>query len=248
VKDGAKLVFVWGGDGTVQRCVDALAGSRVALAILPAGTANLLATSLGIPKNIAEAVAIGLRGERRELDVGVMNGERFAVMAGTGFDATLVDEAGKEAKKRFGRLAYLRSGVKAMQDGGIGMKVRVDGKLWFAGTASCVLIGNIGKVMAGLRVFGRASPSDGVLDVGVVTANSTWQWMRVLSRVAEAHVERSPFVKTTRGTKILVEMDRKARYELDGGARSPVKRLKVHVVAGALTVCAPPIAHRRQRR
>src|SRR5690349_9820716 len=70
VKEGAKLIFVWGGDGMVQRCVDALEPSDVALAILPAGTANLFATSLGIPKDIADAVAIGLRGERRALDVG----------------------------------------------------------------------------------------------------------------------------------------------------------------------------------
>ena len=247
LKDGAKLIFVWGGDGMVQRCVNALNGSDVALAILPAGTANLLATSLGIPKNIAEAVAIGLRGQRRELDVGIMNGERFAVMAGTGFDATLVDKASKGEKKRLGRLAYLHSSVKAMQARGVGMKVRVDGSLWFAGKATCALIGNIGKVMAGLRVFGRASPSDGVLEVGVVTASSTWQWMRVLSRAARGHVELSPFVKTTRAKKIMVEMDRKAPYELDGGARPPVKRLRVHVAAGALTVCAPTTAHRRSR-
>jgi YegS/Rv2252/BmrU family lipid kinase len=245
VKDGAKLIFVWGGDGMVQRCVDALNGSDAALAILPAGTANLLATNLGIPKSISEAVAIGLHGERRELDVGVMNGERFAVMAGTGFDATVVDEAGKKEKKLLGRLAYVRSGVKAMRGNRIGMKVWVDGRLWFTGKASCVLIGNIGKAMAGLRVFRRASPCDGVLDVGVVSADNAWQWMRVLSRAAQGHVERSPFVKTGRAKKIVIEMDRKAPYELDGGARHPVKRLRVRVAARALTVCAPATAHRR---
>src|SRR5678816_4744891 len=54
VKKGARLIFVWGGDGMVQRCIDALAGfKKVEMAILPAGTANLLATNLGIPKDIA---------------------------------------------------------------------------------------------------------------------------------------------------------------------------------------------------
>src|SRR6185295_15712300 len=91
VKQGAELIFVWGGDGMVQRCIDALAGNKkVELAILPAGTANLLATNLGIPKQLAQAVHIGLHGARRRLDVGVMNGERFAVMAGTGFDAIMM--------------------------------------------------------------------------------------------------------------------------------------------------------------
>src|SRR3954466_862483 len=84
--EGAELIFAWGGDGMVQRCIDVLAGSGVTLAIIPAGTANLFATNLGIPKDIEEAVAIGLHGVRRTLDLGRFNGERFAVMAGAGFD------------------------------------------------------------------------------------------------------------------------------------------------------------------
>jgi diacylglycerol kinase family enzyme len=60
--EGCELLFVWGGDGTVQRCIDAAAGSEAALAILPAGTANLFATNLGIPQDIAQAVSIGMRG------------------------------------------------------------------------------------------------------------------------------------------------------------------------------------------
>src|SRR6201999_3111765 len=61
---GANLVFAWGGDGMVQRCADVLAGSRADLAVIPAGTANLFATNLGIPKDIPAAVALGLRGQR----------------------------------------------------------------------------------------------------------------------------------------------------------------------------------------
>jgi len=64
-----ELVFVWGGDGMLQRCIDVVAGSDVALAIVPAGTSNLLATNLGVPEDIEQAVEIGLEGERRRLDV-----------------------------------------------------------------------------------------------------------------------------------------------------------------------------------
>ncbi len=60
--EGAELVFVWGGDGMVQRCVDVLAGSGATMAIVPAGTANLFASNLEIPQDIAEAVEIGLGG------------------------------------------------------------------------------------------------------------------------------------------------------------------------------------------
>ena len=98
--DGADVVFVWGGDGTVQRCVDALAGTGVALAIIPAGTANLLATNLGVPKDLDGAVDVGLHGTRRPLDVGRVNGERFAVMAGAGFDAAMIRDADGAMKDR----------------------------------------------------------------------------------------------------------------------------------------------------
>ena len=64
---GADVLFVWGGDGTVQRCIDALAGTGTAVAILPAGTANLLAMNLQIPDDVAGAVRVGLHGDRRRL-------------------------------------------------------------------------------------------------------------------------------------------------------------------------------------
>jgi YegS/Rv2252/BmrU family lipid kinase len=238
VKDGATLIFVWGGDGMVQRCIDVLAGSETAVGILPAGTGNLLANSLGIPRDVARAVEIGLTGARRHLDVGVMNGERFAAMAGTGFDAIIADTKGK-AKKRLGRLAYLGSGVKGMLAGRLGMSVRLDDETWFEGKASCLLIGNIGTITGGIPAFTDASPFDGLLDVGVVTARNAFQWLRVFSRVAEGRPHRSPLVKITQATRIVVELQRKQAYELDGSTRAPVKHLDVHVEAGAITVCVP---------
>ena len=88
-------------------------------------------------------------------------------------------------------------------------------------------------------VFPDASPFDGMLEVGVVTASSTWQWVRVFSRVARGHLDRSPFIEMTRGRKIVIELGKKVRYELDGGVRPPEKRLEVRVKAGAITICVP---------
>ena len=107
---GVDLVFVWGGDGMVQRCVDVFAGSDVAVAILPAGTANLLASNLGIPTDLAEAVRVGLHGDRRRLDLGKLNGEHFAVMAGAGFDGAMIRDADGDLKSRLGKLAYVWTG------------------------------------------------------------------------------------------------------------------------------------------
>src|SRR5829696_10456620 len=126
-KFGADLVFVWGGDGMVQRCADALAGSDIPVAIVPAGTANLLATNLGIPQDVAEAVRIGFHGRRRSLDLGKLNGEHFAVMAGAGFDGELISQADRNLKDRVGRLAYVWTGLRHVNDGAVPMKIYIDG-------------------------------------------------------------------------------------------------------------------------
>ena len=166
--EGAELIFAWGGDGMVQRCVDVLAGSTVSLAIIPAGTANLFATNLGIPKDIEEAVAVGLRGERRSLDVGRFNGERFAVMAGAGFDAAMIrDAADGGLKERFGRVAYVWTGSENLRSKPFRAEIKVDGVDWYKGKASCILLGNVGQLFGGIEPFEDARPD---------TDNSRWRW------------------------------------------------------------------------
>jgi diacylglycerol kinase (ATP) len=223
----------------VQRCIDALAGTSVTIAILPAGTANLLATNLEIPKDLEQAVAIGLHGARRSLDVGVLNGERFAVMGGAGFDARIMGGVDGAAKKRFGRLAYFGSGAQAMKSGRRHMKIKVDGELWFDDKASCVLFGNVGTVTGGLCIFPDARPDDGLLEIGVVSAHRWVDWLRVWTRVVSHQPDKSPMVHMTRGRKVSVRLDRSLPYELDGGARAKTRKLKIRVEPAAVCVCVP---------
>lgn len=238
-EEGAEILFVWGGDGTMQRCIDALAGSDTALAILPAGTANLLATNLGIPQDIQEAVSIGLRGERRRLDVGRFDGEHFAVMAGVGFDASMIQKADGTLKDRFGRVAYVWTGSQSLRAKPFKAKIKVDGAPWYAGAASCILVGNVGRLFGGIEVFEDARPDDGRLELGVVNADGVVDWMRTLARTAVGQAERSPLVQATSATKINVKLNRKVLYEIDGGDRSKVKSFKISVQPGAITICLP---------
>ena len=237
--EGAELLFVWGGDGTVQRCIDTMAGSDAALVILPAGTSNLLATNLGIPQDIEQAVSIGLHGERRKLDVGRFNGERFAVMAGAGFDASMIQQADGTLKDRLGRVAYVWAGSKNLRAKPFKAKIAVDGVPWYAGTASCILVGNVGRLFGGVEVFEDASPDDGRLEVGVVSADGISDWVRTLARTAAGHPERSPLVQATSATKIKVKLNRKVLYEVDGGDRKKVKSFTVDIQRAAITICQP---------
>jgi diacylglycerol kinase (ATP) len=237
--EGAELIFVWGGDGTVQRCIDAAAGSDAALAILPAGTANLLATNLGIPQDIEQAVRIGLRGERRKLDVGRFNGERFAVMAGAGFDASMIQQADGSLKERLGRVAYVWTGSQQLRAKPFKAKIEVDGVPWYAGAASCILVGNVGHLFGGVEVFADARPDDGRLEVGVVNADGVTDWVRTLARTAVGQAERSPLVQATSAKRIKVKLNRKVLYEVDGGDREKVKSFTIKVQPAAVTICLP---------
>jgi len=239
LNEGAELLFVWGGDGTAQRSIDALAGSETALAIVPAGTANLLATNLGIPQHIEQAVSIGLRGERRKLDVGRFNGERFAVMAGAGFDASMIQEADGGLKDRLGRVAYVWTGSRNLRAKPFNAKIAVDGVPWYSGAASCILVGNVGRLFGGIEVFEDARPDDGRLEIGVVNADGLADWVRTLARTAVGQAERSPLVQATSATKVKVKLDRKVLYEVDGSDREKVKSFTIKVQPGAITICVP---------
>ena len=241
LEEGADLIFAWGGDGLVQQCIDVLAGSdpAAALAVVPAGTANLLAHNLGIPLDIEEAVRIGLHGPRRTIDVGRLNGERFAVAAGAGFDARMIREADGGLKDRFGRVAYVWTGSKNLTAKPFRAQIKVDGATWYDDKASCILIGNVPELMGGIEAFEDARPDDGVLELGVVKADGLVQWARTLARTAVGDATGSPFVQMTKTRSAKVKLNRKIDYELDGGSRAKVKSFVVEVEPGAVTVCVP---------
>jgi diacylglycerol kinase (ATP) len=239
LKKGADHFFVWGGDGMAQRCIDTLAGTDTTMAIIPAGTANLLASNLGIPKDIEGAVTVGLHGHRRRIDAVRLNGERFAVMAGAGFDANMINGADGRLKDKLGRAAYVWTGTKSFRNPPFKAKIQVDGSPWYEGPASGILAGNVGALFGGVRVFADAQPDDGMFDLAVVTAEGLAQWARTVGRTLAGSPEQSPFFRATKARKIKVKLNRKVLYELDGGARTKAKAYRLKIEPGAITVCVP---------
>jgi YegS/Rv2252/BmrU family lipid kinase len=238
-KEGADLVLVWGGDGSVQRCIDALAGTGATLGLVPAGTANLFATNLGIPADIEGALDVALHGRRATLDAGVVNGEHFAVMAGTGFDARMIGMVDGKAKRRFGRAAYIWTGLKAARAKPMSVRVNVDDTTWFSGDATCLLVANVPKVIGGMSVFPNADPESGTLEVGLVTARGLGQWAKVLLDVVRGRANTARYVRRTRAHTIDVESRKVQPYELDGGARPAVKELHFCIEPDAVNVMVP---------
>lgn len=239
VDAGADIVVACGGDGTVRAASEALVGKDTALAVLPVGTANLFATGFGLPTKATEVVDLLISGARRQVDSAVCNDRTFNVMAGAGFDARMIDDA-DEHKERLGMLAYVRAGVRHARDGDrFDAQVTVDGEPFFAGPAACVLVANVGTLKAGVAAFPDASPTDGRLDVGVVTAAGLREWTGVFVKAIRRQPASSPHTTLGQGTEIEVRFDGRHRYELDGGCKGTTDRLSFSVRPGALTLCAP---------
>lgn len=104
---GYDAVVAVGGDGTVNEVVNGLAGSGTALGIVPAGTANLLASELNLPADIAAACAVIAAGRTQTIDLGAIDGRYFTMMAGVGFDAHVVRLVDRKLKGRWGAFSYL---------------------------------------------------------------------------------------------------------------------------------------------
>lgn len=113
---GAKLIIASGGDGTVSAVADALINSNVHLAVIPRGTANAFAVSLGIPTNIQGACEVILAGITKVISTARCNGEPMLLLAGIGLEAETIAQADRTAKNRFGILAYILAAINQLQD------------------------------------------------------------------------------------------------------------------------------------
>jgi diacylglycerol kinase (ATP) len=160
-------------------------------------------------------------------------------MAGAGFDARMIGEAGRGMKDRVGRAAYLYAGARNLSARRVNAVIEADGRRFFKGQLSCVLVGNVGKLLGGVDVFPEAQPDDGLLELGVVTAKNPVEWARALGRVALGEAGKSPFVEVTRGKKFRIRLDRRFPCELDGGARPAAEKMRIKVHPSSITICVP---------
>ena len=240
--DGVDRVLVWGGDGTVRRCIQTIIDDELdaSIGILPAGTGNLLANNLNIPIELRGAVEVAVQGEPRTIDVGKMNDLYFAVMAGTGFDALMIRDADEKAlKERFGRMGYVWAGMSNIDVSPAQAEIEVDGLPWYKGDASCVIMANVGTIVGGVQAFPDASPTDGRLDVGVVKARSKRDWARLMASALARRATDSALTETITAERVSIRLDRTFPWEVDGGDQDRTDRFKVRCVPRAVRICQP---------
>ncbi len=201
---GADVIIVDGGDGTVNEVINGIAGSRVALAVLAGGTANVWANEVRTSHDARKAVRDIVHGVRRRVDLGRADGRYFLLMAGVGLDAAIVPRVPPRLKRWFGRVAYVLTGaVTAFTTRPADARVRIDGES--ADTSLYwMLVGNTRSYGGIARITHRARIDDGQLDVAVMRRGGAFHLLVDGVRLALGRHDRSPNVGYRRATSVEV--------------------------------------------
>lgn len=238
--EGVELLAICGGDGTVHEAVQGLAAAdaldAVTLAVVPAGTANILASGLGV-ESVREGFEVAVDGESRQLDLAVADGEPFVLSAVAGLPAKASAAASSDLKRRIGELAFVVEAVQeAREFDGLTVAIEAetgDGERIWSGEALSLLVGNHRRLTG---PNDQADAEDGALDVVIV------EEMPPASAITEV-VERrlfdreTPHVTELRAERVDVRVlgDETVTLSLDGEIRSR-ESVSIAVRSGALRV------------
>jgi diacylglycerol kinase family enzyme len=237
--DGAELVVAVGGDGTVRGCAEGLASTGVPLAVVPHGTANLLARTLRVPGQVrgALAVALGTGNVDRVIDLAVADGIPFTAMAGIGLDAAVV--AGTKLKHHLGWLAYAMSGAVHLAVPPVRFTIRLDDGAPIEREARAVVAGNSGLLPGGFSLLPDARVDDGLLDVGVLAPHGPFGWPRLATRVLTHSRYEDQMLERFQAQKVEISTFALLPREVDGELVSASHSLTITVQPNALTVRMP---------
>jgi diacylglycerol kinase (ATP) len=226
VADGFELIVAAGGDGTVNEVLNGLGDAadgfaRARLGVLPLGTVNVFAREIGLPLRIDRAWETLQRGHETRLDLpgvefsagGVRRRRFFIQLAGAGWDARAIELVTWRLKRKFGPLAYVIAGVKALRGRLPKITVRVDGQ---SSTGELILIGN-GRFYGGpFEIFPGADLRDGLLEVCVIPRANWPAMLRCAPGLLARRRLPARVVQRFRASTFELDADASASFQLDG--------------------------------
>jgi diacylglycerol kinase (ATP) len=216
--NGYDAVFTLGGDGTAIEVMGALAHAGPPLGVLPGGTANVVARTLGVPRNVGRAVHRLLDADEARIDLGRLStGQRFAVGLGVGLDASMLALATTQQKKHFGFLAYLINAARAVARlPRFNLRLVVDGEV-IEKQAALLLIVNIGAVLNDLITFGDGiRRDDGYLDACIYSPNTHRDTIRIVWKMIRKNFAPDPCITYRKGTDFRVSTTPATAGQADG--------------------------------
>lgn len=243
---GADLVVVVGGDGTVREVAKELMGTDVALGILSRGSGNVLAHNLRLTQlDLTRQVDVALTGVVAMIDVGrveltiadgTVREEIFTTMVGIGRDAEAIEATRYETKRFIGWVAYAAQGAKAALSPALDMKVGLDGALEVPVTTWTVLIGLTPSTPGGLTVYPDAQLDDGLLHVLRVPITHPWQWVKAARIGLITPRGNTDVLDYDDAREVVVYPKEPQATQLDGDVIADVVELRARIVPGQLQV------------
>ena len=215
------LVIASGGDGTIMEAMSGLIKNNlpIPLAQLPAGTANLLARAFGIPTDPTEALEVALNGVAVSTDVGYLPDQDryFALVAGAGWHAQLVEDASRDLKNRLGVFAYVVTGVKNLfQLRRSRIDLEIDGK-HEQYRANTVMIINVGEIVGIDHKMGEGiSAHDGKLNLSIASPQTLFEVLRLTFRMLTKQYDSYSDLKYFSATSIKVTATPPLEVQIDG--------------------------------
>lgn len=240
-------VFVVGGDGTINEVVNGLAGSSVAMGVLPGGTGNTWARGLGLPRrspihwqHLRDSVKTLLKGSTRRVDLGVINGRYFLQWAGLGLDADVAYamEPRSRGQKRLGAVAYVVAGLaQAFHMVGTRTRIHIDSDRVLR-RCILVVISNSRLYGGGVLMTSGARLDDGLLDVNVFAGTGFGSALRTFGAVITGLHVRDSRYSHYQGRSIRIESDTPMSVHVDG---EPFEKtpIECQVVPRALSIILP---------
>jgi len=235
---GVPLVFVCGGDGTMNEAANGLAGSETALAMIRGGTSNLWAREVSIPRRPVDAVRACIQGERRHVDLGRAGDRYFLLMAGYGLDGLISSRVSLRAKRYLGAAAYALTAVReSLRYRSSPLTLRLDGEVQRADVLMLV-VGNTRNYAGLVEVTPEALVDDGLLDVCVYEGQGTTDIVLHVLRTLLRQHRRSSRVRYRQVRRLELAWEKPLPVQLDGDAyeESPTE---VTVAPAALWVAVP---------
>ncbi len=216
LEDPPDLVGICGGDGTVNEVVSSVPAPPFPVAILPAGTANVVARELGIPLNPVRALRMALNRTVRRVDVGELGdaAQRFLFVAGIGFDAYVAAAVRPELKKRLGMAAYAVAIVECLRNYRFPEFRVVAGDREYKAT-SCLAC-NARSYGGGLLFCPDADMSDGLLDILVLEGRQRLGLARFLLKAWLGKPESGPGIHRFRSRTLRIEGNAGVFVQADG--------------------------------
>jgi diacylglycerol kinase (ATP) len=238
------LVIGAGGDGTIRYVADGLAYTGIPLGLVPAGTGNLLARNLDLPLEEVDAIEVALGGQVRQVDLVKITvddraPEYFAVMAGIGMDAVIMDETDEGLKDKVGSAAYFVAAAKALGRLPVPMTVQLDGNRPVRRHAMLCVIGNVGTLRGNLTLIPGASPDDGLLDLYIASPRRFRHWAKLALRLLTRRPKKDDQVDQHTGKRVRIMINGKDNYQLDGDVVGESTILDAEIQPGALAICVP---------